>query len=415
MDGTTVIVRFLLAAALGGLIGLERQVTYGGETRAFSGMRTFALYSVWGTGAALMGQEYGSAAFAVVTGGFVALLIAEYYWLARNGDTGTTTEAASFAAFVIGVLVWREHAVPALALAVGVAILLQSKGWIHGAIRRFTDEDLRALLRFGVLTAVILPLVPDRDMGPFEAINPFEIWLMVVFVAGIGLAGYVALRLLGPKGLAPTGLLGGMVSSTAVALGFSRMSRRSPEVTGALVAGILGASALMYPRVLVEAWVIEPAVGRRLVVPLAALFVGVLGSALVMWRQSAKGDEVEADFEVRNPVTVTSALQFGAFYGAVVFVAKALVDRVSEASLTVVGAVSGINDVDAITLATSNLVRGGSISAPAATDAILAAVVVNTLAKAGLAFAFGTRALGIRVGAVLAPAAAGGVVALLLL
>jgi uncharacterized membrane protein (DUF4010 family) len=94
-------------------------------------------------------------------------------------------------------------------------------------VSRFSEEDLLAVLRFGVLTAVILPLVPDRKLGPFDAINPFEIWLMVVFVAGIGLAGYVALRILGPKGLAPTGLLGGLVSSTAVTLGFSRMSKRS--------------------------------------------------------------------------------------------------------------------------------------------------------------------------------------------
>ncbi|HSM02021.1 MAG TPA: MgtC/SapB family protein [Acidimicrobiia bacterium] len=414
MDAPEIILRFLLAAALGALIGLERQVGRVDSDTDFAGLRTFALYAIWGAGATLLGQEVGQAAFAVVAAGFVGLLVIEYWFLASNGNRGTTTEAASFAAFVIGVLVWLEHEVPALALAVGVAILLQSKVWIHGVVSRFTDEDLRALLRFGVLTAVILPLVPDRNMGPFDAINPFEIWLMVVFVAGIGLAGYIALRLLGPRGLAPTGLVGGLVSSTAVTLGFARMSRRSPEVTNSLAAGILGASGLMYARVLVEAFVVEPDLGRTLVVPLGMLFVGVVGTALVVWWRSTRHDTVDPDLNVRNPVTITSALQFGALYGAVVFIAKALIDNVSQASLTAVGAVSGINDVDAITLATANFVRDGTVPVATGAGAVLAAVAVNTLVKAGLAFALGSRALGLRVAAVLVPAAAGSGVAWLL-
>lgn len=407
VDETTVILRFLLAAALGALIGLERQVARGSESMAFSGMRTFALYAVWGAGAAFMGAEIGQAAFAVAAAGFVALLVVEYYSKARGGGTGTTTEAASFAAFLIGVLVWSEHEVPALALAVGVAALLQSKVWIHGVVGRFTDEDLRALLRFGVLTAVILPLVPNRNLGPFEAINPFEIWLMVVFVAGIGLAGYVALRALGPRGLAPTGLLGGLVSSTAVTLGFARMSRRSPEVTGSLSAGILAASGVMYARVLIEAFVVEPQLGRRLIIPLSALFVAVIGSAAVTWRRSARHDAADSDLKLRNPVTIASALQFGALYGTVVFVAKALIDNVSQASLSAVGAVSGINDVDAITLATANFVRSGTVPVDTGAKAVMAAVAVNTIVKAGLSMVLGSKSLGIRVAAILVPAAVG--------
>ena len=415
VDAETIILRFLLAAALGALIGLERQVAHGEESPAFAGMRTFALYAIWGVGAALMGEQIGQAAFAVVAAGFVGLLVAEYWIIASRGDRGTTTEAASVAAFVIGVLVWLDHEVAALALAVGVAILLQSKVWIHGVVGRFTDEDLRALLRFGVLTAVILPLVPHRDMGPFAAINPFEIWLMVVFVAGIGLAGYIALRVLGPRGLAPTGLLGGLVSSTAVTLGFSRMSRRTPEVTTALAAGILGASGLMYGRVMIEAFVVEPELGRTLALPLSALFVAVVGTALVIWWRSTRHDPVDPGLRVRNPVTITSALQFGALYGVVVFVAKALIDNVSQASLSAVGAVSGINDVDAITLAAANFVRDGTVPVGTGAEAVMAAVVVNTIVKAGLAFALGSRALGIRVAAVLVPAAAGGALAWLLI
>jgi uncharacterized membrane protein (DUF4010 family) len=233
---------------------------------------------------------------------------------------------------------------------------------------------------------------------------------MVVFVAGIGLAGYVALRVLGPKGLAPTGLLGGLVSSTAVTLGFSRMSKRVPEVTDALAAGVLAGCGLMYVRVLIESLVIDRSVAERVVVPLLALFVFVEGAATLWWWHSRRR-QAESHLAVRNPVTVVSALQFGLIYGVVAFAATVLVDRVSEASLSIVAAVSGINDVDAITLAASNLVRDGAVSPGVGAKAVLAAVAVNTLVKAGLAVALGSRRLGARVAPVLAVSAAGAGVA----
>lgn len=400
-----IIAHFLLAAALGGLIGMERQVGRADRSHDFAGLRTFALYSVWGAGAAYLGDRFTAVAFAAAAAAFGGLIVVEYWLAGRRGETGTTTEAAAFAAFVAGVLVWSGEEVAATALAVGVAAVLQSKAWVHGLVGRFSDEDMRAVLRFGVLTAVILPLVPDRRMGPFAAINPREIWLMVVLVAGIGLAGYVTLRLLGPRGLAPTGLIGGLVSSTAVTLGFSRMSRRLPAATSALAAGVVAASGLMYVRVLIETFVVEPEVGRLLVMPLVVLFCAVEGIALVMWWRSGHA-EADQPLDVRNPVTLTAALQFGALYGAVVLVAAALVDRVSEASLSAVAAISGINDVDAITLATANLVREGKVSAVSAAQAVLAAATVNTLVKAALSAFLGGRRFRLQVLAVLGPAAA---------
>ena len=130
---------------------------------------------MWGAGAGYLGSEYGAGGFTAAAAAFGGLVVLEYWMVGRRGDTGTTTEAAAFAAFIAGVLVWNGEEVTALALAVGVAALLQSKAWVHGMVSRFSDEDLRALIRFGVLTAVILPLVPNESMGPFEAINPFRI------------------------------------------------------------------------------------------------------------------------------------------------------------------------------------------------------------------------------------------------
>lgn len=404
MSTADVILSFLVAAGLGGLIGLERQVGRPAEGE-YAGLRTFALFATWGAGSAFLGEVFGGVAFAVALAGFVALVLVEY-WGSLADDRGVTTEAASFATFVIGVLVWTNHALAALALSIGIAFLLEAKAWIHGVVSRFSGSDLEAALRFGVLTAVVLPLLPDEPMGPFGGFNPFETWLMVVFVAGIGLVGYVSLRVLGPRGLAPTGLLGGLVSSTAVTLGFSRMSRKAVPLSTALTAGVLAACGLMYARVLVEAAVVGPAVVRHLVWPLAGLFVLVEGAAVWWWRRSDAEPAGAPALEVRNPLTLGAALQFGALYAVVAFVAAWLVERVSEASLTALGAVSGINDVDAITLATSNLVADGAVAPDAGARAILLAAIVNTAVKGGLAVWLGGRALGLRVAGVLGAATA---------
>jgi uncharacterized membrane protein (DUF4010 family) len=406
MDAAEIMTAFGIAAVLGALIGLERQVRRGTDEGPYAGLRTFALYALWGAGAGFLGEQYGAGAFAVAAAGFAGLVLVEYWTgSVRRGDPGTTTEAAAFATFVIGALVWAGYETAALALAVGVAILLQSKGWIHRVVSRFEAADLRAILRFGVLTAIVLPLVPNRDMGPFDALNPFEIWLMVVFVSAIGLVGYAALRILGPSGLAPTGLLGGLISSTAVTLGFSRMSRTHRALSRALTAGVLAASGLMYARVLVEAVVIEPELAGRLAPVLVVLFVAVEGAAAWWWLRAGTDGEAEPKLELKNPVTIPLALQFGLVYGAVVFVAGALLDQFSAESLNVVGALSGINDVDAITLATADLVRDEAVTAGDGAEAVLAAVVVNTAVKGALAATLGGKALAWRVGLVLGAAA----------
>ncbi len=411
-DSGTIISAFVAAAGLGALIGLERQVTRFDEEPesldTYAGVRTFALYGMWGAGAGFFGDRFGSTAFLVAALAFGGLLIANYLSLAlRLGDWGTTTESAAFVTFIIGALAWAEQFVAALALAIGVAALLRAKDFFHGLSDRFSDDDIRAVLQFGAITAIVLPLIPNEDFGPFDAINFRKIWLMVIFVSAIGLTGYVALRILGSRGLTLTGLLGGLVSSTAVTLGFSRMSKTSPAgLTRALSAGVVAASGLMYARVLVEAYVIEPELGDRLAVPLVVLFVLVQGAAFVMWRRARVADEADAGLKLSNPLTLSSALQFGALYGVIIFVSKALLDRASEASLNLVGAVSGINDVDAITLSTADLVETSGLDPGVGAQVVMAAVTVNTLVKGGMAIALGSKQLGKSVGSILGAAAA---------
>jgi len=410
-DSGAIVTAFVAAAGLGAIIGLERQVQGTekdpADTDTYAGVRTFALYGVWGAGAGFLGDRFGSSAFLVATLAFGVLIVASYLGVGQaTKDWGTTTESAAFVTFIVGALAWAEQWVAALALAVGIAYLLRSKEFLHGLSRRFSEDDIQAVLQFGAITAVVLPLVPNEDLGPFDAINPRKIWLMVIFVAAIGLVGYVSLRLLGSRGLTLTGLLGGLVSSTAVTLGFSRMSKTSPAtLTNALSAGVIAASGLMYGRVLVEAYVIEPELGRRLLVPLGILFVAVEGAAFVWWKRSQGSSTKDPELELANPLTLTSALQFGALYGVIIFASKALLDRASEASLNIVGAVSGINDVDAITLSTADLVETSGLDPQVGAQVVIAAVAVNTLVKAGMAVALGNRQLGRTVGGTLGVAA----------
>ena len=404
MESGQVITAFVVAAALGAVVGFERQLAPGWDDLS-AGPRSFALYGIWGAAAGMIGQLYGGAAFASLAVGFVGLLLAGYVLGARrSGDWGTTTEAAGFAVFAGGVLAWQGLYAPAAALTVGITAILAFKEPLHSLTDRFSIDDVRAFLQFGIITAVVLPLVPDENFGPFDAINPHQIWLMVVFVSAIGLVGYITVRLWGTGGLAAAGLFGGLVSSTAVALGFSRISHRRDTLRPALIAGVLGASGIMYPRVAVEAAVIEPDVLRVLALPLAFPTVLVIGAAATWWlkgrRQQGDGEAPE----VRNPLTLGTAVQFGALYGVIVFISKALVDRMSESSLFVVGAVSGINDVDAITLSMANLVGDGALSPEVGARVVLVAVAVNTFVKAGIVWSLGSRSMGRAVAAILAPA-----------
>ncbi len=416
VDTGQLIVSFLVAGGLGALIGLERQIGPGiGDVSG--GARTFALFAVWGAGSAFLGERFGSGVFLASLLGFGALLIVAYVSIAsRTDDWGITTEAAAFVTFLIGALAFDEQYIAAVAVAVGTAAVLQSKDWMHAMADRFSHDDVVAALQFGVITSIVLPLIPDQTFGPFDAFNPRQIWLMVIFVSGIGLIGYLALRIMGRRGLGLSGLLGGLVSSTAVTLGFSRMSKESPDLTPALLAGVIGASGLMFPRVFTEAAVVAPTLIGELIVPLGILTL-IVGSVAAYWftrRSSEPTGAADSVVEAKNPLSLSTALQFGGLYAVIIFLSKALLERFSAESLLLVAGLSGINDVDAITLSTANLVTEG-LDPTAAARAIMLAVVVNTAVKAGLAASVGSRQLRRAVMVALVPAALVGLGAVFLL
>ena len=407
----SMITAFLVSAGLGAVVGFERQTSHGGEPDDYAGARTFALYAVLGALGGFSADEYGQIAWMFWALAALALVIGSYVFAFREtGDWGTTTEAAAIVTFGVGALVWAEQMVVAVALAVGTVALLRAKGSLHRLGSRFSQEDVRSAAQFGVITAIILPLLPNESYGPFDAFNPREIWLMVVLVSAVGLAGYIGMRVKGSAGLIFTGLVGGLISSTAVTLGFSRISKTQPDLRHSLEAGILGASGIMYFRVLALAFLIAPALAEALIVPLLVLGILVVGAGVVSWIMAQRATPVDGSFKLQNPLSLTVALQFGALYAAVVFVAKLLLDQFSAAALNVVGALSGINDVDAINLSMANLVNDG-LAAESGAKAVLIAVAVNTAVKAVMVLGIGDRKALRAVVVVLGLAAAGGVAA----
>jgi uncharacterized membrane protein (DUF4010 family) len=401
VDGTHLIIALAAAGGLGAVVGLERQVS--SHDAAITGARTFALYGMWGTGAAFAGAQFGGVAFGALALAFGALLAASHLTAAPvEHDPGTTTEAAAVAVFVAGTLTWFGEFIPAVILTVTTAAILGAKAPVHRMAARISMDDRRSALQFAVITGVVLPLVPDEPMGPYGALNPRHIWLMVVFVSAIGLLGYIGLRVAGSRGVGVSGILGGLVSSTAVTLGFGRLARAEPSLRPALSAGVIGASTLMFPRMLVYAIVLAPALARETAPILLGITV-LIGLSAWLRLRSQRGHQAPPTPDVRNPLTLKVALQFGVLYGVIVLVAEILINEGAGASLPLLGFFSGVADVDAITLTAATLVRDG-LAADMGARVMLLAAAANTLFKAGLVRAVGTREIGRDVGVVLVPA-----------
>jgi uncharacterized membrane protein (DUF4010 family) len=387
--------RFGVALLLGILVGLEREhAMLREETRHYGGLRTFALIALAGAAAAMLAQEVTSwflpAGFLMVG----ALILAAYVISAMRGDEGLTTEIAGLLVFLTGALVYWGHVELGAALAVAITALLTLKPKLQALVARFSTEDIYATLEFGIITAIILPILPDQTFGPLDVLNPRHIWLMVVLSSGITFLGYVLLKFVGTQqGIPLAGLLGGLASSTAVALGFSKQSKdEDPSLTPLFALAILVASTTMFPRVLVETSVVNPVLAEMLAIPL--LITAGVGYAICgfMWWRHRTSDQEKKEVAATNPFELTSALQFGVLFAVILFVAKAAQVYLGDVGVYLSSIISGFTDVDAITLSMARL-SGTSVSPTVAAHAVMLAALSNTFAKGTMAFALGSQAL----------------------
>ena len=389
MDGTlSLVLTFSVSAAIGLLVGLERER----KPSAKAGVRTFTLIALLGSLSALLAEATDSAwtlgAGAVaVTGALVAAYLQDRESV--KDDSGTTTVMAALAVFLLGAINYYGYRTPAVALGVGITVLLYFKAEIEGFSHKLTAQDLRSMLQFAVLTAVILPLLPDRAFGPYGVLNPFQIWLMVVLVAAVSLSGYVAWRLtLGRHGLVLTGVLGGLVSSTATTLGYARQVAAGSQTLPAAVLVILLANATKLVRVLFLVGVVAPnALPRALVLLVPALLVSLAG---VAWRWKAV-DTAPANGEeaFRNPTQLGTAISFGAAYALVLLFSAWANDVLGVSGVLALAAASGLTDVDAITLSSMQMLNREALSEDMALTAVAVAVASNLVFKTVAASAAG--------------------------
>jgi uncharacterized membrane protein (DUF4010 family) len=412
---------FATAVLLGALVGIEREKHKAEEKEAAhtAGLRTFTLLALVGASSGFLARSLAApwvlATALLVTGAFVA---AGYFVTARTSQDGKglTTEVAAIVVFILGAMVMLGHAELAIGLAVATAAVLAYKQPLHGFVEKLGWDDVYAGLRLLIATFIALPLLPNEPIDPWGALNPYTLWLLVILISSLSLAGYVLTRMLGPaRGIALTGLTGGLVSSTAVTLSFARDARATPKNTMAFACGILLAWAVMFLRVIVLVAVVNRALLQPVLVPFLAMAAVTGGfAAFLYYRDGAKdGKGAKGSVEVENPFSLTQAAKFAAFFAVVLLAVKIVQEHFPPSGLYAVAALSGLADVDAITLSMSEFAKSGETRVAAI--AIVIAALTNTLVKCGMAFAIAGPGLGKPLLAAAAATLAAGLAAAFLL
>jgi uncharacterized membrane protein (DUF4010 family) len=406
MDLPDVLEKAGLALGLGLLVGLQRERVHS----TLAGVRTFALITVLGTFCALLSLEFGGWIVAAGLIGVAGLMAAGNLGTASKpeSDPGLTTEITAVLMYSIGAYVVVGHAAFAIAATGVVAVLLHWKGPIHRFIAQIGEDDLRAVMQFVLIALVILPILPDRTYGPYQVLNPRNIWFMVVLIVGIGLAGYIAHKLLGHRrGAVIAGLLGGLISSTATTLSHARRTKTSPDLSTLAALVIMLASAVAIVRVLVEIAVVAPASMRYMAPPLAIFAVLLAVLSVRLYLSGSKGEVEQAP--LGNPAELRPAIAFGALYAGVLLGVAAAKDLFAETGLYVVAVLSGLTDMDAITLSTARLAEQERLEVGTAWRIILVAAMSNLVFKGVLVGVLGHRRLFVRIALAYSLAIVGGV------
>jgi uncharacterized membrane protein (DUF4010 family) len=303
-----------------------------------------------------------------------------------------TTEVTALLVFLVGGLAFWGHLEVAAALAVVVTLILSLKSPLQRWVARIEREDIYATLKFAIITVIVLPLLPDQGYGPYEVLNPRQIWWMVIFISGINFTGYILSKVLeARRGILLTGLVGGLASSTAVTLGFSQRSREEPGLSRAFVLGIAAASVLMFGRILVEIVAINQSLAQGLLLPLGVpLVIGVTWCLYLFFTERPTGP---GQVSFSNPFKLEQAIKFGLFFAGVLLVAEWTQDALGDAGVYLSSLAAGLTDVDAISLSMARLSNTGDVAADVATRAVVLATVSNTVVKGGMVVALGAPAL----------------------
>jgi len=379
---------FFVAMMIGALIGMERERRrhrgVGG-----AGIRTFIIISLFGTLSAMISTVYQGYFVLAAFLALVVILAMEYFFMSRTThDLGITTEFSALVTFMLGFMCYfDEMRNIAVILAIVITIVLKFKKRMHRFVRGIDEKELTDTLKFCIIAFVILPLLPNTTIDPLGVLNPYQAWLMVVLISALSYLGYILVKILGPtRGIGVTGLLGGLVSSTAVT---ATMASEVKSNGGLLRPGVFAtvlANSVMFLRVLIVVFIINYSIFEMLLVPMLAMALTGILISLVLWprKKVKKGTELEA------PLTLGPALKFGFLFVCVLFLSKISDMYLGESGLYMTSVISGLVDVDAIVLAMSTIDVSGSV----AVRAITIATVTNTAIKAFYGWLIGGKRFG---------------------
>ena len=390
-----------IALALGALIGLQRGWLARDKAagQRVAGIRTHALLGLLGGLSVQLGRELGNWVPAILLVMVALAGLAGFLMQNRQQqDFSITSWVGQVLTFCFGALVVAGQPVIAAAAAVVTATILDNKESIHRFLKTLEANELDAGLKLLRISVVVLPLLPNEGFGPGDVLNPREIWWMVVLIAAIGFIGYFAMRFGGStRGIMFTSLFAGLSSSTALTLHFSRLSRQSNsrQLSPLLAAGILIACGTMFPRILLYAALIYPPLLKELLIPVIVMGGLLYGSAALIWWQHSGSVNVSQP-QGQNPLELRSALLFGLLLVVILLLGEWLKNVMGDAGVFLLAAISGLTDVDAITLSLTRMAREDLMAATAVL-AIIIAAMVNNLFKASLALGIGTVGLGTRV------------------
>lgn len=396
--------QFATALLIGALIGVDRQKSRASGPGQFAGLRTFILVALSGAMSAWLATSLQSPVLVVVglaaVGGLMAVAYAAEARRATEGEGhGLTTEVAALVTYLLGVAALTGHEAVAVMLAICTSAILTFRQGLHRAAEALGHEDLAAVLKLLFAAFVVLPLLPDRPMDPWQVLNPTKLWWLVILISALSLIGYVAVRVLGARrGLALTGFFGGLVSSTAVTLSFARLSKEEGQRPETTTIGVLLAWTVMLVRIVILVLVVHPPLVRLITPPLAGMLVVSLVALAIFWRSGGSGPDTSG-MELKNPFSLTAAVKFGAGFAAILLVVQLARNWLGEGWIVGVAALAGATDVDAITLSMAEGARSGLTPGVAAL-AILVAAWVNTGVKAGIALTTGHRGMSLRLLAV---------------
>jgi uncharacterized membrane protein (DUF4010 family) len=382
-----------LALGLGLIVGIQRE-----WASKYAGIRSFPLITLLGALSAMAAIHFDGWVIAAAMVALAMLIIFENYLQVRAGrsDIGITTDAAAFVMFFVGVILALDYTASATAVAGTVALLLHWKKPLHGFVKRIGEEDVQAIMRLILIALVILPLLPNRAFDPFGVINPFKIWLMVVLIVGISLGAYMAYKLLGARGgILLGGILGGLISSTATTVSYARNTRQYPETAPAAAVAIFVASTVVFGRVIFEIAVVAPELLSVTVPPLLVMMalMALANGVLFLWTRPG-GQNLSQD---KPPSDMKAAIGFGLLYAVVVLAVAVGKDHFGERGLYGVAALSGLTDMDAITLSSAQLMQKGELSADVGWRLIMVGTMANLVFKGIAVAVLGNRHLAWRM------------------